>query len=152
MMRSQALPHYHFQSNNKQISNDAIELILLLTRRHTYYVQYCCNRLFATGKRKIDKYEVSEEFKKLLLENEPYYFEYRNLITSQQWSLLIALAKENGIKEITSGEFMKTYNLSNAASIKRGIEALLKKELVCLVGEKYFVYDVFLSQWLSQKF
>lgn len=143
---------YHFNKSNKQISDEAIERILLLTRRHTYYVQYCCNRLFAIGKQKITVHDVEEDFKKLLLENEPYYFEYRNLITSQQWSLLIALAKENGIKEITSGQFMKSYNLSNAASIKRGVEALLKKELIFLLGEKYFVYDVFLSQWLAQKF
>jgi len=143
---------YHFNKSNKQISDEAIERILLLTRRHTYYVQYCCNRLFAIGKQKINVHDVEEDFKKLLLENEPYYFEYRNLITSQQWSLLIALAKENGIKEITSGQFIKSYNLSNAPSIKRGVEALLRKELIFLLGEKYFVYDVFLSQWLAQKF
>ncbi len=37
-------------------------------------------------------------------------------------------------------------------SVKRGIEALLQKELVCEIDEKYYVYDVFLSLWLSQKF
>jgi hypothetical protein len=143
---------HHFNASKKQISAQAIEYILQVTRRHTYYVQYCCNRIFASGKRKIEKQDAEAEFKKLLLENESYYFEYRNLITTQQWNLLIALAKENGIKEINSGEFLKRYNLSNAASVKRGVEALLKKELICSLDAKYYVYDVFLAQWLAQKF
>lgn len=143
---------HHFMKHKKTISDDAIQYILETARRHTYYVQFLCNRLFGANKKKNSKADAEANLKQILLENEPYYFEYRNLITHQQWNLLIALAKENGIKEITTGEFIKNHNLTNAASVRRGINALLQKELVCEIDGKYYVYDVFLSHWLAQKF
>lgn len=143
---------HHFEKHNKTITDEAVQYILENTRRHTWYVQFLCNSLFGAQVKKTDLKQAESVLKQILLENEPYYFEYRNLITTQQWNLLIALARENGIREITTGEFIKTHNLTNAATVKRGIESLLQKELVCEIDEKYYVYDVFLSLWLSQKF
>lgn len=141
-----------FEGSGKTITDDAIGFILNSTRMHTYYVQYVFNKLFGTGKRKLNKTDAELMLKNVLLENEPYYFEYRNLITPSQWSLLIALAKEDGIKEVTSGDFIKKHKLTNPATVRRGIEALLQKELIFSCNEMYYVYDVFFALWLKFKF
>ena len=86
----------------------------------------------------------------ILQENEVYYSEYRNLLSKAQWKLLIALAKEDGIVQVTSSAFMRKHNLSNAATVRRGIKSLLEKFMIYQSDKKYFVYDVFFATWLKQ--
>ena len=86
----------------------------------------------------------------ILQENEVYYSEYRNLLSKAQWKLLIALAKEEGIIQVTSSAFMRKHNLSNAATVRRGIKSLLEKFMIYKSDKKYFVYDVFFAIWLKQ--
>jgi hypothetical protein len=38
----------------------------------------------------------------ILVENESFFFQYRQLLTPDQWNFLIAVAKENGSKDRSS--------------------------------------------------
>ena len=139
----------NFSTGSIAIDNAAVDKIFELTRRHTYYVQFLCNRLFGSGNVKIEQDTVLQTLSDIFKENEVYYAGYRELLTKQQWNLLIALAKEEGISKVTSGTFIKEHDLSNNATVRRGIQALLDKKFIYKLESKYFVQDVFLAQWLK---
>jgi uncharacterized protein len=124
--------------------------ILHWCRHHTWYVQYLCNKLYETDS-PVNMKTLQITQQAILSSLEPFYFEYRNLLTYHQWQLLKALAKTNGANMLTSGGFIKKFNLSNASTIRRGIESLSDKEMIFRRGEDYYVYDVFFSRWLEGK-
>lgn len=139
-----------FQNSGGTILPEDAREILRLTRRHTWHTQYLCNRLFEKMDRK-EKTTVSDVFYTILLENESFYFEIRNLLTRAQWNLLKAIAASDGASALMSGDFIRTFNLTNASTVRRGIESLLEKELIYLKDDLYFVYDVFFARWLENQ-
>ena len=139
-----------FNTGLVSIKDDAIGEALKLTRVHTYYVQFLCNKLYGSGIKEIDTKTIKQIYSDILTENEVYYSEYRDLLTKPQWNLLIALAKEDGISKVTTSAFLKRHDLSNTATIKRGIQSLMDKKMIYKKDMKYFVYDVFFAKWLSR--
>lgn len=139
-----------FEADLNIIDDDAIQEILRSTRRHTYYVQFLCNRLFGSGIKNITEEIVRQIYADILLENEVYYSEYRDLLTRQQWNLMIALAHEDGISQVTSSSFLKRHDLNNSATVRRGIQSLMDKKMIFKKGMEYYVYDVFFAKWLQR--
>ena len=139
-----------FADGSRIIEDDAVKKILTLTRRHTYYVQFLCNKLYGSEEKLINEDIVKKVLSDILQENEVYYAEYRNLLSKAQWNLLIALSKEEGISQVTSSAFIRKHNLTNASTIRRGIKSLMEKYLIYKADNKYFVYDVFLAKWLER--
>jgi uncharacterized protein len=143
----------HFKNNKRNIDRESVQTILTYTQSHTYYTQYLCNKIFASGQKKIDQVLVKKIGTDILLENEYNYFQYKNLITSQQWKLLTAIAKEEKADKLHTKEFLKKYDLGTSSSITRALAALVDKEMIYLVTDdiqKYYcVYDKFLMRWLQ---
>lgn len=139
-----------FSDAKRNIDEDAIQRIFQITKRHTYYVQYLCNKLYSNDVNEISRETINQVLLTILGENEYFYSEYRDLVTPQQWRLLIALGKEDGISKITSAAFMKKHNLSNNATVRRGIQSLLDKKIIYKKDMKYFVYDTFFAKWLDR--
>jgi uncharacterized protein len=140
-----------FSKSNKHIDEECVDYILDWTKSYTFYTQSVCNRVFSL---KIVSLEsVKKECLQLLRENEDVYYQYRKLLTQKQWDFLIALAKEEEVFHVYSGEFLKTYNLGNASGVRRIVSSMLEKEMIL---EKhtahevsYCVYDVFFMRWLQ---
>ncbi|MBX7044190.1 MAG: ATP-binding protein, partial [Ignavibacteria bacterium] len=119
-----------------------------LCRNHTYYVQYFCNKLFSINF-KGDNFELIKVFEDILIENEPVYYNYQNLLTKIQWKILNAIALENSVKEPTSSKFLTKYQLGSPSSVQRGLAGLIKNELVILYKKELIVNDVFFHNWLK---
>jgi uncharacterized protein len=143
----------HFGAHQRKIDDDAIEYILDFTQTHTSYVQELCNHLFAMGTKKIGLEEAMLGSGQLVTQKENTFFQYRNLLTMAQWNLLEAIAKEVRLIKPHSAEFIQKYRLGNSSLVKRGLEALLAKEMVYYdtsIKEPYYaVYDKFLMRWLQ---
>ncbi|MCF8367909.1 MAG: ATP-binding protein [Bacteroidales bacterium] len=139
-----------FNVNSIVFEDEAISEALNLTRNHTYYVQFLCNKLYGSGIKIINTDTVKQIYSDILQENEVYYSEYRDLLTKPQWKLLIALAKEDGISKVTTSKFLKNHDLSNSATVLRGIQSLMDKKMIYKKDSKYFVYDVFFAKWLQR--
>lgn len=144
-----------FLENKRKISPEAIGFILDWTRRHTYYTQSVCNTLFSSGFKEIDLHSVKETCGELLDEQEKTFLQYRNLLTGNQWQLLMAVAKEGNVYKPHSGDFVTKHSLGTPASITRALDALLTKEMIYEEidsnGKYYSVYDLFLSRWLERQ-
>jgi len=141
---------HHFTKSKKKIDNDVIEYILKETRVHTYYVQYLCNRAFSSAYKNIDIKSIKTIYADILIENEAFYSSYRDILSPQQWKLLLALAKEGGFSSITSGEFIHNHKLSNASTVRRSLKSLMTKQMIFKEDKTYNVYDVFFARWLTR--
>lgn len=145
----------HFNKKGIKCTVDAAELVLELTHRHTYYTQRLCHDIFEERKKIINNDLVLKILNRILMENENNYYQIRNLITPLQWNLLKAIAIEENAVQIYSQLFLQKHHLGSAANVKRGIKALLDKELVYLEAGKniahYEVNDKFLMHWIKNK-
>jgi hypothetical protein len=145
-----------FKENKKSIDNESIQFILEWTKRHTYYTQALCNKVFQNSSKKVTIKEVFKACDFILTEQSVIFFQYRNLLTAGQWDLLHAVAKEDVVWQPTGAGFVGKYKLGNSASVRRSLQALVDKEMVLKEtnkeGELYYqVYNCFLSRWLARK-
>jgi len=145
-----------FEINKKSIAKETAAEILNWCDTHTYYVQLLCNKLFAA----IHKVAKTEHWKQqanaLLMEQEPFFINYRNLLTTAQWKLFKAIASEGIVYHPTASEFIRSHNLSASASVIRALNSLLGYELIYREttpnGETYYkVYDILFQNWVKVK-
>ena len=140
----------HFIKNFRQVDEGIVTEILDWSRCHTWYVQYLCNKLYETG-HAVNMEILKSTQQEILTAMEPFYLEFRNLLTRHQWQLLKAIAHSDGSNMLTSGGFIKKYNLTNASTIKRGVDSMLEKEMIYQKNDNFYVYDVFFSRWLEMQ-
>jgi len=145
-----------FNQNSIDIDDDALSFILFWSKRHTFYTQCLCNKIFSAAKERVILTDVKNACNDLLKTNEAIFFQYRQLLTPAQWNFLIAIAKENEVKQLTAQNFISKYNIGTPANARRISKSLIDKELILeTVGKKeknYQVYDVFLSRWLESEY
>jgi AAA+ ATPase superfamily predicted ATPase len=143
----------NFEKHGRSITEEAVNFILEWTRRHTYYTQSLCKRVFESGIKEIDIEDVHEECGRILQENESNYFIYRNLLSPVQWLMLKAIAKEEKVYHPTAKQFLMQHKIGTPANVQRALDALLSKEVVFAAhdekGRYYQVFDCFLSRWLE---
>jgi AAA+ ATPase superfamily predicted ATPase len=143
-----------FTNGKKQIADEIINQILDWTEDYTYYVQLLCNKVYSSSNKVVNEQTWKYQALELLKEQQIIFLGYRDLLTSHQWGLLKAIAKEGNVSSPTSKDFIGKHSLGSPATVLRSLKALQDKELIYatidLSGAKqYFVYDVFLKQWLN---
>jgi len=135
------------------VDDEAMDYILEWTRRHTFYTQVLCNEIFAMQKKNIS-IDVARIASRSILEKEySNFLQIRDLITDQQWRLLIAVAKEQSVRSVASADFLTKYQIGSATNARRNLESLTEKELlletITTTERSYSVYNVFLSRWME---
>jgi len=143
-----------FNRNDRQIEDSVIESILNWADCHTYYVQLTCNRIYLTAEKIIKDETWREEADRLLKEQEPVFFNYRNMLTRPQWDTLKATALEGILYEPTGIEFVLKYSLGNPSTVLRSLEALSRMELIYFdfntEGKKYYaINDLLFRRWME---
>jgi len=138
-----------FSHDNIKIDSDAMSEIFEWTRRHTFYVQYVCNILYEKRSGNISLKMVHNIFHQVLENFEPLFVSYRNLIPGHQFRLLQAIAAENGIRQPTSGSFIRKHNLTSASSVATSLKSLAEKEMIIYDSDDWLVYDVFFARWME---
>ena len=114
----------------------------------TYNVQYHCHKLFSKGEKEILITGVDKIFKEILKENEVVYFNYRELLTSLQYQLVKAIAKETHVEKPYSNEFTTKYNLGSSSSIRTAIKNLSEKGIL-IQQNGVHLSDWYFSLWLK---
>lgn len=144
----------HFNKTNRIIEEEGIAFLLAFSRRHTYYTQFLCNRIFARKEKHLSLAVIKQVCDEILNELESQFLQLRRLLTQQQWQLLQAIALEERATEITGRNFMKTHDLGAPSTIKRSLEALIDKELVYDLETEskttYMCADCFMARWFQR--
>ncbi len=142
-----------FKKVNQGIDEKAVNFILDWTQSYTFYTQYFCNRLYAKNYKSITEKILKGTILEIFAERETIYYNYKKLLSGQQYKLMTAIAIENAIREPTHQAFIKKHDLGNASTVRKSLQALVEKEIIyeTLTEEKsiFRVYDVFLSRWLQ---
>ena len=140
-----------FQENSRKIDRTLVLELLDKLDTYTFYVQFLFNRLFETDSEIITQELAYKVFDDILVEREYIYYNYRNLLTNNQFQLLKAIAKERGVVQYSSKEFIGKYNLGTSSSVNRSLTTLLDKEMIYEESGVYKVYDLFFAYWLMGK-
>ncbi len=144
----------HFSQADKEISDEVIHKILSWTKRHTYYTQVICNRLFSES-RDPDMYLLEKVKNIMLKEYEMTFISYKNLLTKNQFKTLKGIALEDSVTTVRSKHFVSTYKVASSTA-QQSLEFLVDKELVyespLPEGNKYTVYDLFFAEWLKANY
>lgn len=138
-----------FSHGKQKITESDADYITRLARLHTFYVQYLCNKIFNLNEKHITTDIINATFRGILSENESIYFNFRSLLSPNQWHVLRAIAHNEGVSSIMANDFIQSNGLPSASSVKQSADKLLEKELVFIENEKYYISDVFLSNWLK---
>ena len=145
-----------FSDHDCHIADDAVDYILRWTRCHTYYTQRLCHEVFALGHPQATLQQVAECCNRLLTLNEPYFLQYKQLLTAGQWNYLIALAKEQEVEQPYANDFLRRYNIGATSVARRQLQTLVDKDLVFQEVTKqrsyYAVADLFLLRWLAREY
>lgn len=146
----------HFRNAGLTTDSEAIDFILNWTERHTYFTQRLCHTTFnlATNKVNIDLVKLSAH--QILQTDAVVFAQYQQMLTHGQWNLLIAIAKEGTVSQVTSQQFSRKHRLGNPSSISRSLAALVNKNLIDenpIEGKNtYTLNDVFLARWLGSNY
>ena len=142
-----------FKEKGRKIDDEAVDFILGWSKRHTFYTQVLCNRVFAESRKHTCIDNVKSVASKIIKYEIPNFIERRNLITDKQWRFLVAVAKEGEIRQPTASQFLMKYNIGTSATAKKIVNTLVEKELLLeqndLKGKRYSVYNVFMSRWME---
>jgi hypothetical protein len=142
----------HFNKANKNIDNSLIKDFIKYYHNHTFYVQYFFNRLFEKSGKDVIKSDFDFISELIIKEREYIFYNYRNLLSSLQYSVMIAIAKEGGVSQINSGKFLSKYNLTQPSSVTSAVKSLVEKEMVYFEDGKYQIYDVYFEKWLQKMY
>jgi hypothetical protein len=143
-----------FKDYHRTIDRECLDFICDYTCLHTFYTQHFCYNLFAKQFEHTKLEHALETAVEILKINENNFYQYKNLLTKAQWNLLAAIAKEQLVFQPQAKSFIQKYSLGTPALVKRGLDALLAKEMIYYqsgVEKPYYqVYDKFLMRWLSK--
>lgn len=142
----------HLQAKNLTISEELFHTIYTTVDGVTWYVQSLLNKMYGLYS---DKQLTEEDFRECLqaivASREDDYNRLYQLLTSNQATLLTAIAKEHSVQSPTAGGFMQKYHLKAVGSVQRAIQFLSENEYIYPTEKGYIVYDRFLAFWLRRK-
>ena len=84
-------------------------------------------------------------------EEEVAFQNYYSALTTNQASLIMAIACEQRVKSPMAQSFIAKYHLPALSSIKMALENLTENQLVYQFRGNYIVYDRFFGMWLKER-
>ena len=143
-----------FMKGNKQIADQAVEQVYDLCRGITWYMQMILNELYAMSKQDtlctVDY--IDEALRNVVQVQVLSYRELLATIPTRQKSLLYAISKEHGAKNITSSALIQKHKLASASSVQSALKGLVEKDIVIERDSIWRVYDVFFEQYIASMF
>jgi AAA+ ATPase superfamily predicted ATPase len=115
----------------------------------TWYLQAIMNRIY-----RLENCEINEEvwrkvINQIIAREEENYKRLYHILTANQASLLLAVAKEGIVEEPLSGAFLRRNNLKSPSSVQRALQFLMDEEYLYHTDNGYIVYDRFFGMWLK---
>ena len=137
--------------HKKKFDKDIIYKILDDTYCHTGFTQLVLSRVYSESEHIIDQASYEIVWNNILEENRSLAREQEFLLPPLQWKTLLAIAKEEFVKEPQSNKFIRKYELSTPSSVARAIKALLNKGLIIESGDMGLrLYNVFILKNLQR--
>lgn len=142
-----------FLSGKRHLSNDAYDLIFLLSEENPSDVQQLCASIWDTTETgsDVDSDQVQTALGHIFATERKGYEVVVKRLTSNQQNVLRTLARVGGAQP-QSKAFLTASGISLPASVKRALHRLVSLEIVYGPENAYKFFDPFLKQWIIREF
>jgi len=125
-----------YEKWRKKLPKSVIDLIFSVTERHPYYINLLCSRLWLMSKLPKEN-DVNIFLDQLAREEKSQMASEIDLLSDNQRSLLIILAKVGKVNSLQSKEFSGRAEIS-ISSIVQSLRVLEERDYVCRDSEGYY--------------
>lgn len=144
-----------FEKYDKHLDVKVVEEIYHRYKGYTWYMQMMLNELFALTEKgaTCDSTLIPQAYKNIIIMQKDFYMEMMSKLGTKQKMLLVAIAREcffagGKARALTSGAFIKKYQLPSASSVQSALKGLIEKDIVTSFDGEYHIQDLFFSEWL----
>lgn len=138
-----------FKARAGDISREAFHYAYSHCRGVTRNMQLVLNSLYETTKVVSSIEQVEAAIRHIVYRNSMQYEEFIGFLTDNQLTVLKAIAQAGLVTSPQSAEFINSYDLPSASSVRTAIDMLLDMDIVYRSESGYSVYDSFLELWLK---
>ena len=144
----------HFHEGGKELDNGVTEKVYRYSKGITWYIQKLFNTMYAhTEGGHVCRLQDVDDALDYIINTQAYsYEELLFRLPEKQKLVMMALAQNGPTKNVTSSSFFRKYGLSSASSVQSAIRGLLDKDFITYENGEYFVYDLFLAQWIQREY
>lgn len=139
-----------FDETGKHISDDAAYRITELIDCHPYYAQQLAQLSWLRTTEICNVNTVEDAFQSLVDQMSLLFINLTESLTTQQLNYLKAILA--GEKSITSTNVMKRYNISSATAAMRSKEALIKNDIIDVIGTEIKFQDPVYCHWMKKTY
>lgn len=140
-------------SGNRKITYDVVEQIYHRFYGVTANIQRIMNLLYmrtpVNGMCTVDMIDGAINMY-LQMSSEAYATLLRQMPEKQR-NVLLAMAAERRVKNISGGKFVHKYRLPSTSSVVSAVKGLLEKDFITQEDGEYFIYDHFFQLWLEKE-
>lgn len=139
-----------FERKNGSFARDIFHDIYQRFNGITRSIQLILNCLYEAEKNVTQTCQLTAAIEHIVYRNTVQYEELVTFLTSNQLSLLKAIAKEGCVGSPMGSDFLKKHDLPSASSVKSALETLIDKDYVYPTPQGYIIYDYFMDIWLKR--
>ena len=96
-------------------------------------------------------YDIGDEAIHIIDNSSYIYEDLTYQLPEKQAIVLKAIAREDKVEMLQSGQFIRKHNLNSASSVMSAVKGLMEKGLVTNDRGTYYVYDYFLKLWIQRQ-
>lgn len=139
-----------FVVSGKQIDEKTAEIIPLVMKNHSWYVQQLAHYAWNITHKKTTAMEITTALKELINANTPLYQKETESISHTQLNLLKAVAK--GETQFTSSAVMNKYQLGTPRNVSKNKTLLINNDLIHEINNKFEFVDPAFELWFKKQF
>ena len=142
------------KNGNRKISYEVVASVYQRFEGITANVQRIMNMLYMlTPKGEVCTMEMIDKAIDTYLQlSSAYYEELLRQMPEKQRNVFLAIAAEGQVKGISSGKFVRKYNLPSTSSVVSAVKGLLEKDFITQNDNVYSIYDRFFQLWIEKTF
>ena len=142
------------KNGNRKISYEVVASVYQRFEGITANVQRIMNMLYMlTPKGEVCTTEMIDKAIDTYLQlSSAYYEELLRQMPEKQRNVFLAIAAEGQVKGISSGKFVRKYNLPSTSSVVSAVKGLLEKDFITQNDSVYSIYDRFFQLWIEKTF
>lgn len=139
-----------FASTNKHIDEKTAELIPLIMKNHSWYVQQLAHYTWNLTQKKATKTEINAALNELINANTPLYQKETETISNTQLNLLKAVAK--GETQFTSAAVMSRHLLGTPRNVSKNKTLLINNDVIQEINGKFEFVDPAFELWFKLQY
>ncbi len=141
-----------FETGKRKLSRPMFDAIARFARDTPGFIQELCDALWQMSDKgtAFEEKDITAALEVIFAREQDHYTFAVRQLTALQTRVLRAIAENSG-KEVTSGAFLETAHVYNAASVKKAIAKLEHLEIIYNFDGEYRFTSPFFREWLLRR-